>query len=253
MLSFFRTIRRNLLDSNQVYKYLKYAAGEIILVVIGILIALQINNWRELRKSELSKIQMYENLLISLRQDSTVVKQIITLHNNCLETQSRLLSSSKEEIKTDLTDSIAVELASDIIRGSVSLFPNKGVYNSIVSNGEIDLIDDNELKISLIKLYDHHYGKYANIDAVVDHVFQFQIFPLIDGKMMTYYKDSIDGENKRVRRINSELFLLHYDEMTSEIKTVYRILNTSHRVLKEIQEAINDLISDISKELERLE
>ena len=50
MIKFFRKIKQNLLAEGKTGKYLKYAIGEIILVVIGILIALQINNWNENRK-----------------------------------------------------------------------------------------------------------------------------------------------------------------------------------------------------------
>jgi hypothetical protein len=50
MIQFFRKIRYSLMNQNQTGRYLKYAIGEIILVVIGILIALQINNWNETRK-----------------------------------------------------------------------------------------------------------------------------------------------------------------------------------------------------------
>jgi len=50
MIKFFRKIRQNLVMENKTGKYFKYAIGEIILVVIGILIALQINNWNERRK-----------------------------------------------------------------------------------------------------------------------------------------------------------------------------------------------------------
>ena len=51
MIKFFRKIRQGLVSQNKFNKYLIYAIGEIILVVIGILIALQINNWNEERKS----------------------------------------------------------------------------------------------------------------------------------------------------------------------------------------------------------
>ena len=51
MLKFFRNIRKKLASENKVASYLRYAIGEIILVVIGILIALQVNNWNEQRKS----------------------------------------------------------------------------------------------------------------------------------------------------------------------------------------------------------
>ena len=52
MIKFFRHIRKNLLNEGKTSKYLKYAIGEIILVVIGILIALQINNWNEKKANE---------------------------------------------------------------------------------------------------------------------------------------------------------------------------------------------------------
>ena len=52
MIGFFRKIRKKLADDNQFFKYAKYAVGEILLVVVGILIALQINNWNELKKTK---------------------------------------------------------------------------------------------------------------------------------------------------------------------------------------------------------
>ena len=58
MIPFFRKIRKKMEDDNKLMKYMRYAIGEIALVVIGILIALQINNWNEGRKQEILE---YEN------------------------------------------------------------------------------------------------------------------------------------------------------------------------------------------------
>ena len=52
MLSFFRKIRKNMADDNRPLQYARYAIGEIVLVLVGILIALQINNWNEERKEQ---------------------------------------------------------------------------------------------------------------------------------------------------------------------------------------------------------
>jgi len=241
-----------MVEKGQFYKYLKYAIGEIILVVLGILIALQINTWREVRKSEFATVEIYENLLISLRQDSTDIEQIIAHHNNCLDAQQKLLTTTSNEMKTGLTTKSAFLLLRDIIRGSVSFFPNSGVYNSIISNDEIDLIQNNDLKISLIKLYDHHYVKYANIDAVVDQKFQFQIFSVIDQKMMSYAIESVEGEERMIKQVDLELFLSSYDDLVSEIKDTHRIMYTSRRVLMEIQGSIIELINQIEDELKIL-
>ncbi|MGB5203859.1 MAG: DUF6090 family protein, partial [Eudoraea sp.] len=65
MIKFFRRIRQSLLTENKIGQYLKYAIGEILLVVIGILIALQINNWNEVKKTEVK----IKNSLVALRND----------------------------------------------------------------------------------------------------------------------------------------------------------------------------------------
>ncbi|MGB5481605.1 MAG: DUF6090 family protein, partial [Eudoraea sp.] len=66
MIKFFRKIRQNLLMENKTGKYFKYAIGEIVLVVIGILIALQINNWNESSKQRIEEVRLLEKVSIDL-------------------------------------------------------------------------------------------------------------------------------------------------------------------------------------------
>ena len=70
MIKFFRHIRKSLIEKNQMGKYFKYAIGEILLVVIGILIALQINNWNEERKDRKLEKNYVELLTQDLRSDA---------------------------------------------------------------------------------------------------------------------------------------------------------------------------------------
>ena len=81
MLPFFRKIRYRLAENNQFFKYSQYAVGEIILVVVGILIALQINTWNQNRENRTQEKQVlvqllneYENNLIQLNQKICVYK-----------------------------------------------------------------------------------------------------------------------------------------------------------------------------------
>jgi len=69
MLKFFRTIRKKLIEEDNVRKYLLYAVGEILLVVIGILIALQVNNWNEQRKTLNNVNQTIQEIRSNLYQD----------------------------------------------------------------------------------------------------------------------------------------------------------------------------------------
>ncbi len=75
MIKFFRNIRQNLLNEGKTSKYFKYAIGEIVLVVIGILIALQINNWNEGRKENIHQKSVLSNLLQDLKSDSVSYSQ----------------------------------------------------------------------------------------------------------------------------------------------------------------------------------
>ena len=75
MIKLFRNIRKNLLNEGKTSKYLKYAIGEIVLVVIGILIALQINNWNEGRKENIHQKSVLSNLLQDLKSDSVSYSQ----------------------------------------------------------------------------------------------------------------------------------------------------------------------------------
>ena len=85
MIKFFRRIRQKLLSENKFSKYLLYAIGEIVLVVIGILIALQINNWNENRKIELSGKGYLEEIYKELKAERSNIDEIL----NSLSIQHR--------------------------------------------------------------------------------------------------------------------------------------------------------------------
>ncbi|MCP4978813.1 MAG: hypothetical protein GY931_21930 [Maribacter sp.] len=79
MFRFFRQLRQHLLTENKFSKYLLYAVGEILLVVIGIFIALQVNSWTEAKKLKATEMETYSSLVTSLRKDSLDLVRIIDL------------------------------------------------------------------------------------------------------------------------------------------------------------------------------
>lgn len=92
MLKIFRNIRRNLIARNRFTSYMLYAIGEIILVVIGILIALQVNNWNENRKTLKKEQQYLERLHENLEKDSNMYALNIDFYKKVLEKGSLALS-----------------------------------------------------------------------------------------------------------------------------------------------------------------
>jgi hypothetical protein len=92
MISFFRKVRQKLLSQNQVTRYLAYAVGEIFLVVIGILIALQVNNWNEQRKSREAETNFYTALLGDLEKDKAKIDQLKEFYSHRIEVLTWLLA-----------------------------------------------------------------------------------------------------------------------------------------------------------------
>jgi hypothetical protein len=101
MIKFFRKIRQNLLSENKFRKYLTYAIGEIILVVIGILIALQINNWNEGRKMSIAEKELYQRILTDLQFDEIKIEDHILQYKNDQEMHHQIYLETKGFSKQD--------------------------------------------------------------------------------------------------------------------------------------------------------
>ncbi len=82
MIKLFRKIRYDLMEKNKTGKYLKYAIGEIVLVVIGILIALQINNWNEENKNEKAEQNFYKEMFSDLEKDKIKLEGLRVFYKN---------------------------------------------------------------------------------------------------------------------------------------------------------------------------
>ena len=95
MIKFFRHIRQNLIMENKTSKYLKYAIGEIILVVIGILIALQINNWNEQRKLKMNEKDLYSRIILDLQVDEKKLENYIAYYKDNQLLHKRIYQESQ--------------------------------------------------------------------------------------------------------------------------------------------------------------
>ena len=231
------------MEKNKTGKYLKYAFGEIVLVVIGILIALSINNWNEDRKSKRVANEIFRNLQNSLVQDSTEVQRIIKSHNKSLEVQKALIIKEANQEPIDFEENNLDELIEDITVGVFSFFPKTGIYNSIVSNNGMDLLKSKEIKASLINLYDHQYERYANMDATIENKYHYQLIPVITKK--------IGYVSKVNENPDPLLFKENYKELVSECRNVYGILTSNRDLLIEISKEINELLQLIRTEVEK--
>ena len=153
MIKFFRKIRQNLLMENKTKTYFKYAIGEIVLVVIGILIALSINNWNETNKNEREQIVFLNNLKNDLKNDLIQLDQILKFQKEKLskvnELKDQLLSIKDFEKIEQLL--VNLTLLND------TYFPNTGSYTTTVSSGKIASLNPSSLRIAITNLYERYY------------------------------------------------------------------------------------------------
>jgi hypothetical protein len=101
MIKFFRRIRQNLLNEGKTSKYFKYAIGEIVLVVIGILIALQINNWNENRKEQVQELNLVKQLFEDAKNDSIFFQSRLQLFSAQMTTYEQLTDFCEGKINSN--------------------------------------------------------------------------------------------------------------------------------------------------------
>lgn len=137
MIKFFRKIRQNLLIENKTEKYFKYAIGEIVLVVIGILIALQVSNWNKLRVEKNIINTYYTKLVTALETD--IIEQNITIDELnlylgdlmcCLDILNTKNEDDIEEFKAKI-GAINIPFANDYSMELFDEFMNKGYLSKI--------------------------------------------------------------------------------------------------------------------------
>ncbi|MET2984938.1 DUF6090 family protein [Aureibaculum conchae] len=154
MIKFFRKIRQNLLSENKFSKYLIYAIGEIVLVVIGILIALSINNWNERQKDSVIELQLLKSLEKDLETNISRIKSAIYTDSVVLS-QNRVLLSLLEDEKSILTDSIQKYFGR--INRYGAFFPQKMTYETLKSKG-LEIIKNDSIRNKIALLFDDTYS-----------------------------------------------------------------------------------------------
>ena len=142
MLKIFRNTRKQLLSENKTGKYIKYAIGEIVLVVIGILIALSINNWSQEKTNRTEELNYYKNIKRQLNEDKGGISGNKTYNNNYL-TQYRYaihIIEKNDRYESDSLAQITINLQdfSDFHRQS-------NIYQAMVNSGEIKLLKNQQI------------------------------------------------------------------------------------------------------------
>ncbi len=158
MLTFLRKIRRSLLAAGRFRSYLLYAIGEIALVVIGILIALQINNWNEWRKERIREskalIELKANLTLNVRTFDDFIRDEGKLIGN----MKKLINYLDE--KREYHDSLDIYSIGMTWLEQISL--STSTYETMINQG-IDFISSDSLRLAIVELHEKDYDHFTNL------------------------------------------------------------------------------------------
>ena len=140
------------MEQNKKGKYFKYAIGEIILVVIGILIALQINNWNQVKQARIKEIEILKDFKKGLNYDILQMDSIFAQYDRAKFSIHKILEHFEDNAPyTDTLD--AHFFSTTLIFDSGGLA--SGVYETLKSSG-LDLISNKDIRDLIISVYDEH-------------------------------------------------------------------------------------------------
>lgn len=228
MIKLFRNIRKNLITEGKTANYLKYAIGEIVLVMIGILLALQVNNWNETRKVNTFKTEILLLIAQNLERDS------ILLSLERYKTQEALAYTDL------LLEQVALKNYNDSLNHwmgkiiSFERFKSQSSAFEVLKSKGIEIISDNKLQLALISYYDESLFKlYESLNDVLGS-FNNDWIPVIKTEFSdfkwTEYCTPIDSKYFFEKPSSIVLFKLYKDNRAGQLRKMDSSLAEIHDI-----------------------
>jgi len=253
MIPFFRKIRYKLAANNQFLKYSRYAIGEIVLVVIGILIALQINTWNEQRKNANEETIILKSLIEDLKADIKGYNQAIDwLKSRQANVDSVLMFLNDSNVLVDDTKLIHWLITSGYILDYTPVYPT---YTEITGSGKLSLIQSVRIKKELADYksnFDSDVRVFSSYDEGIKRI-EFKALSYTNrSPQAQFFGDDYKSLNKNItidrakmERDEELLSLLKHNAYHTQVEINMKIL--------EYIPMADSLITTIEKELIRLQ
>ena len=241
MIKFFRKIRQKLLTENKFNKYLLYAIGEIILVVIGILIALSINNWNEIRKFKNLEIVTLVEIEKGLNQALNENERAEKANLGTIKSYEILLEHFEK--KLPYSESVSVHFRRlmawqepDFNYAGFELFKSRGP----------DLISNDSIKIKLLEIYEEKIQYLVNDHNKTEWNYNNTV-------MTPFYTNNFEiNQQNGIAVPNDYVELMNNQQFKNKLTYLMSIRKYGVDRSRELSLLIKNLLNDISTEVERL-
>lgn len=260
MIKFFRKIRFKLIDEKRLNKYIFYAIGEILLVVIGILIAVAIGEWRQDVRIKQELLSYYQGLSDDLNQDKSKLDTITFIYENAIvgiveEIDEMQLNSYNQ-------DSLYSNVPSWMIY-TLAFTPNKTTFTEIVSSGKLQLFKNKELKKQILNCYDNLYPELLFRQNTINEF----IRNLRTEKLMETYRwmNVLDNDGNTVTDVilKNPKYQINHDWLKDKQSDKYllfenylNLLRTAYldnlKRIKNLKIKIDELVPLIDEEIEKI-
>lgn len=234
-MKLFRSIRQNLIKERNLKRYLLYAVGEILLVMIGISLAFQVSNWDDNRIRRNAEIRYYENIKDQIADDKELIERQMDFNNHFMAQfkYANTIIEANDRTKMDTLGLIIRNLT------QYSDFDKQGnIYETMVNSGEIRLLQNHEIVNGIRELEERYI--YINrmesihYDAMMNHAV------VAINPVLKYATNEIKKPNVVFTYEFQNLILILMQVMEEKDKTYNDALNEIERVTKLINEELLD-------------
>ncbi|PWK17763.1 DUF6090 family protein [Xanthomarina spongicola] len=255
MIKFFRKLRENMIKENRVSKYILYAIGEIILVVIGILIALQINNTNEANKARVKELHYLKNIKTDLLLNIDNINSFIETRETKIKSANIVLEYYEGKPLSNLND-----FNKNILNVYIwhKFYQINNTFLELTNSGNLATISNDSIKNGLLNidaLYKELKGEeehYRFDTEVLLYEPSFNVLDLnpLTKKFMYDVSNGQAGENTEIPRENFETLLKDTKHKNGFVMAVYEftVMNGQLATMKNMSE---ELIQLIDKELKK--
>lgn len=253
MLKFFRRIRRKLVNGGNLKRYLIYAVGEILLVMIGILLALQVNNWNEQKKERKKETKLLDQLVLDLKYNLNEIKG---MNRNVL-----LRSNAKDSILIHLDNE---KRYSEELKMYLHQIQWSGIFNlanttyKSIESGGIDALSNDTIRAKITDMYEFDFRNIEERRKLEYDIITYRLKPILivnlipsqiskiengwpmikDEEVMNFPKNAIElAKNGEFINVLSELQVMTKARKFSQERTMIKL---------------EDLITEVEEEIIRL-
>ena len=261
MIRLFRIIRFDHLIKNKDFRYPKYAIGEIILIMVGILLALQVNNWNEIRKNKIREIGHLRGIKQDILLDLNDVNWNLEFHKQTVKAQKELLSYLMGEVNA-ANEMIAFENA---LGTPISLSLHESSYTNL-KNDNFNLISNKELKKQISNYYDIFSRGILGLE---NDMVEYQSYSVLKPYFLKYFMYVEPAEVEKFRISNKDYYstglqlnklipadrtgLINDKEFKIALAETIRFTNTKIKTYNEFINRVNELMISIDEELKSIE